>query len=85
MATDKKLAAAATHTAEQARLAWLAVDNAKAKVERSQEHLEAAEDALERLQEQAEAAQQLADNAREAASGLDVFVDAQAAHIGMER
>lgn len=85
MATDKKLIAAATHTAEQAKLAWKAVDNAERSVERAREKVAAAEDALEQLRVQAEDAQRAADEARDAASGLSTFVEAQAAEIGMER
>jgi hypothetical protein len=85
MPTDKKLIAAATHTAEQAKLAWRLVDNAKRSVDRAQDKLAAAEDAVVEAEEKAEAAQREADEAREAASGLSTFVDAQAAEIGMER
>lgn len=85
MPTDKKLIAAATHTAEQAKLAWRAVDSAKKKAVRAEAEVLAADEAVAALEEQAEAAQQVADEAREAASGLSVNVDAQSADIGMER
>lgn len=85
MPTDKKLIAAATHTAEQAKTLWRLVDNAKRKVERAQAAVEAAEDAVDELEAQAEEAQRVADDAREAASGLNTFADAQPAEIGMER
>lgn len=85
MPSDKKLIAAATHTAEQAKLLWRLVDNAKRKVERAQGEVEAAEEAAEKLEVQAEDAQRVAEEAREAASGLSTFADAQPAEIGMER
>lgn len=83
MASNKKLIAAATHTAAQAKAAWKAVDQARKKVGRAHADVEAAEDALAVLEGQAEAAQREADEAREAASGLSVDVDAQTANVGM--
>jgi nitrogen fixation/metabolism regulation signal transduction histidine kinase len=83
MPSDKKLIAAAAHTAEQAKLLKQGVANAHRKVERAEEDVEAARDALEKMQEQYEAAQDEADEAREAASGLSTFVEAGSAEIGV--
>lgn len=83
MPSDKKLIAAAAHTAEQAELLKLGVANAQRKVERAEEDVEAARDALEQMQAQYEAAQREADEAREAAVGLNVAVFPDAAQVGV--
>lgn len=84
MLSDKKLIAAAGHTAGQAKAAWRAVDAARDKVRRAQAQVDAAEEAVAVLEEQAEEAQQVANDAREAASGLPAFANAEVAEIGVD-
>lgn len=83
MPSDKKLVAAAAHTAEQAELLRLGVENAKKKLERARADVEAAGDALGEMQAQYEEAQAVADEAREAASGVPSFVSAGTANVGV--
>lgn len=83
MPSDKKLIAAAAHTAEQAKILKQGVANAEAKLERAHEAVNAARDALAAAQESWEAAEDDAANAREAASGLSSFIDAGVANVGV--
>ncbi len=83
MPSDKKLAAAAAHTRQQADVYWEAVDKLVRKVEKLQAQLVAAQAAVEEAQDEAERRQAEADDAARAAEGVSVNAYAEVAEIGM--
>lgn len=85
MPSNKKLLAAAAHTAEQAAILKQGVANAQRKLERAEDDVEAARDALEQMQVQYEEAQAEADEARDAADGLGASVFPDAAEVGVSQ
>lgn len=83
MPSDKKLLAAAAHTAEQADILEGAVGKAEEKLERAKAAVVGAEESLENAKQDAEDARAAADEAREAASGLAASVFPDVAGIGV--
>ncbi len=84
MPSDKKLAAAAAHTRQQADAFAVAVGNCETKVERAKLDLEAAEDALARAREKAAEKEAEAVAAEKAADGVDTFAFAGTAEVGVQ-
>lgn len=77
MPSDKKLLAAAAHTAEQADILEGQVEKAEEQLERAKAAVDAAEDQLDNAIEDAKTARALADEYAEAASGLGSFPDVE--------
>lgn len=73
--SDKKILAAAVHTAEQADFLEGQVAKAEEDLDRARAAVDAAEDALDNAEADAKAARALADEYAEAASGLGAFPD----------